>query len=123
MSSTIADTGARLSDSPGPPCASTSGTPEPRVSVHKRPPPGSTGAKASVTDGFAPVASGRARNGGKAALPASAQVERRLALGDREAPLVERLADDHAREVDLAQRGEAAQVLERADPARVDEPS
>src|SRR4051812_31544878 len=37
MSSTIADTGARLSHRPGPPCARTSGTPDPRVSVHSPP--------------------------------------------------------------------------------------
>src|SRR3954469_495732 len=42
-----------------------------------------------------------------------------LALGDREPALVERLAGDHAAEVDLAQVAQAAQVVERADAARV----
>ena len=45
--------------------------------------------------------------------PLGGAVERRLALGHREAPLVERLADDHAGEVDLAQLAQRAQVLER----------
>ena len=47
--------------------------------------------------------------------PVSERPERALALGDVKRPLVERLADDHAAEVDLAQRRERAQVLERAD--------
>ena len=58
----------------------------------------------------APVAS---EPGAAVAVGRTRGVERGLALGDREAPLVERLADDHAGEVDLAQAGERAQVLER----------
>src|SRR3954452_1830957 len=41
-------------------------------------------------------------------------------LGDGEAALVERLAGDHARQVHEAQLLERLQVLERADPARVE---
>src|SRR4051794_3951468 len=40
---------------------------------------------------------------------------------DREAPLVERLAGDHACEVHEPQLLEPLQVLERPDPARVEE--
>ena len=40
---------------------------------------------------------------------------------DGEAPLVQRLAGDHAREVDEPQLPQRPQVVERADPARVDE--
>ena len=48
-------------------------------------------------------------------------VERRLALGDREPALVERPADDHAGERRRRRGGELAQVVEGADPARVDQ--
>src|SRR3954451_21193334 len=48
-------------------------------------------------------------------------VERGLALGDREAAFVERLARDHAAQVDLTQAREAPQVVRRPDPARVQE--
>src|SRR4051794_21854629 len=48
-------------------------------------------------------------------------VERRLALGDREALLVERLADDDRDEVDLPQPCERGKILAPADPARVHE--
>src|SRR3954454_14338236 len=51
----------------------------------------------------------------------SLAVERRLRLGDRESPLVQRLADDDARQVDLAQRAQGAQVLEGPDAAGVEE--
>src|SRR3954464_11861877 len=44
-----------------------------------------------------------------------------LRLLDREAPLVERLAGDHAREVHEPHLLEGAQVVERGDPAAVDE--
>src|SRR3954470_5177599 len=60
------------------------------------------------------------RRAGRARSPCSSP-ERALALVDREAPLVERLADDHAAEVHLPQRRETAQVVERSDPARVQE--
>src|SRR5689334_22712985 len=52
--------------------------------------------------------------------PGSA-VQGRLALGDRELALVQRLADDHAAQVHLPQRGQVDEVLELADAARVDE--
>src|SRR5687767_11322772 len=52
---------------------------------------------------------------------ASALVEDRLRLADRERLLVQGLADDHAREVDLPQADEPAQVVERADAAGVQE--
>src|SRR5258706_15532129 len=44
-----------------------------------------------------------------------------LALLPREAPLVERLADDDAAEVHLSQRVERHEVLELPDPAGVQE--
>src|SRR5512132_619480 len=59
--------------------------------------------------------------GAAVAVGGAGGVERGLALGDREAALVERLADDHAGEVDLAQRRERAEVLDVADPAGVEE--
>src|SRR6188508_2733270 len=46
--------------------------------------------------------------------------ERRLRLGDRETPLVERLADDHAFQVLQPQLGKNSQVVDRSDAARVD---
>ena len=61
------------------------------------------------------------RRRARAAVRLAVAGQRRLALGHAEPALVERLADDHAREVDLAQRAQRAQVLQRADPARVEE--
>src|SRR5688572_27345180 len=48
-------------------------------------------------------------------------VEDRLALGDREASLEQRLADDHAGEVDEPQVAQRREVLERRDAAGVEE--
>ena len=42
MSSTISATGCRLFDSPGPPCARTSGTPAPRDAVQSDAPGAAT---------------------------------------------------------------------------------
>src|SRR3954454_18134526 len=50
-------------------------------------------------------------------------VEGGLALGHREPALVERLAGDHAGQVELAQTGQRPQVLQLPDPARVQEPA
>src|SRR4029079_13798597 len=48
-------------------------------------------------------------------------VEGSLAFGDREALLVQRLAHDHAGEIDLPEVGERLQVLAAADATRVQE--
>ena len=82
------------------------------AATRSRPSPTATAPSTSATGARCPA-------GGRGA---QLQVERGLALVDREAPLVERLADDHAGQVDLPQLGEPAQVVERADPARVQEP-
>src|SRR5438270_11651056 len=47
--------------------------------------------------------------------------EQRLRLRDAEAPLVERLAGDHARKVHEAQVAQGGEVLGRRNPARVEE--
>src|SRR3954464_14989798 len=59
---------------------------------------------------------GMTRLSSTAALP-----QELLRLLDREATLVERLPGDHAREVHETQLLQCAQVVERRDPARVDE--
>src|SRR5687768_6233431 len=50
-------------------------------------------------------------------------IEQLVALADREAALVQRLARHHPGEVQKPQRAKPAEVLERADAARVEEAS
>src|SRR4051812_31747610 len=54
-------------------------------------------------------------------LKCKASAQRFPGLADGEPPLVERLADNDADEVDLAQPRQGAQVLDGADPAGVEE--
>src|SRR5215210_2229744 len=86
-------------------------------------PPGWPPWRRPSAPGWPKDASAAVTSGVGAAVPLgrALRVQRRLALGDREAALVEGLADDHAGEVDLAQAGERAEVVEVADPARVQE--
>ena len=53
--------------------------------------------------------------------PTRSAVERRLPLADLKAPFVQRLADDHAGQVDLAQRRQGPEIGQRGNAPRVDE--
>src|SRR5215208_7233327 len=50
-------------------------------------------------------------------------IEQLVHFGDREAVLVQRLPRDDSREVHEPQRAQAAEVLERPDPAGIEEPA
>src|SRR5689334_4053286 len=63
----------------------------------------------------------KTKNGPNSLLMHGNLFESRLSLGDVEAALVQRAADDHAGEVFEAETGHGPQVVQRSDTTRVDE--
>src|SRR5262245_1980117 len=64
----------------------------------------------------------RTKNGPKSLLMrGSLRLEGRPRLGDRETALIQRPADDHPLDVVEAERRHGMQIVERADPARIDQ--